>query len=320
MCSGLTVLTRDPTRTLTLRNKFVSDMQKRMRELKGLINKTLIQNNALGFGTGVLVLVEAGGPGQFAYSTDDAKLAAFMQWWRGVEDEILLGISASIEDLTQTVSHWTDDYIERAYRQGVVRAQAELEKAGVTPRFEQSSLLGVEAAMVLPVHMNRARLAYTRTFNELKGVTDAMDQQISRILAEGLATGQGPRQIAREMNAMIDKMTRTRANLIARTEIVRAHHMANIEEYRAAGIEGVVVKAEWVTAGDGAVCPLCEPLQGKVFKIDEIAGMIPRHPNCRCVAIPITPNLDKKKYDGPDLTQSEAIALGEANLNEEKAS
>jgi very-short-patch-repair endonuclease len=53
-----------------------------------------------------------------------------------------------------------------------------------------------------------------------------------------------------------------------------------VQEYRNWGVEGVRVMAEWVTAGDGRVCPLCAPMDGKVFTIDQIENMIPAHPNC----------------------------------------
>ena len=50
-------------------------------------------------------------------------------------------------------------------------------------------------------------------------------------------------------------------------------------EYRNAGLSGVTVMAEWMTAGVG-VCPECAALEGKVFSLDTIEGMIPLHPNC----------------------------------------
>ena len=73
---------------------------------------------------------------------------------------------------------------------------------------------------------------------------------------------------------------------MARTEITRAHHKANLNEMRAAGIEGVHVVAEWEGTPDDKMCEKCGNLVGKRFTIRAIEGMIPAHPNCRCVAIP----------------------------------
>jgi SPP1 gp7 family putative phage head morphogenesis protein len=83
--------------------------------------------------------------------------------------------------------------------------------------------------------------------------------------------------------------SRRRAEILARTETIRAHHAANMGEYRAAGALGITVLAEHLTAGDDRVCPQCAPLQGKRYELDEAEYMIPVHPQCRCVAIPYIP-------------------------------
>jgi SPP1 gp7 family putative phage head morphogenesis protein len=159
-------------------------------------------------------------------------------------------------------------------------------------------------AMVMssaPFHIDRLGLLYTRTYNELKGITDAMDQQLSRVLAQGIADGDGPRLIARKMVGVItgrgeelglrDSLGRwipakRRAEILARTEIIRAHHVATIQEYRNWGVVGVHVKAEWATAGDDRVCSECASLEGKIFTLDEIEPMLPLHPQCRCISLP----------------------------------
>ena len=152
-----------------------------------------------------------------------------------------------------------------------------------------------------PIHADRAGLIYTRTYSELKGVTDAMENQMSQVLSQGIIDGKGPLQIAREMNNRIEQAGGNlaivdeagtglraidRARMIARTEVIRAHHVANINTYREAGLEGVSVQAEWSTAGDDRVCEKCAELQGLIYSLDMIEGMIPLHPQCRCVALP----------------------------------
>jgi len=144
--------------------------------------------------------------------------------------------------------------------------------------------------------MDRIGLLYGRTFSGLKGITAAMDTQISRVLAQGMADGDGPRLLARKLIATINgtgmgelAITDTlgrfipaarRAEMLARTEIIRAHHNATIQEYRNWAVEGVKVKAEFVTAGDDRVCDRCAALEREVFTLDRIEGMIPLHPNC----------------------------------------
>jgi SPP1 gp7 family putative phage head morphogenesis protein len=155
--------------------------------------------------------------------------------------------------------------------------------------------------MDTPMHIDRIGLVYSRVYSELKGITNDMDKQISTILAQGLIDGKNPRDLARLLVRTItgpsgdlgitDSLGRyipaaRRAEMLARTEIIRAHHAATVQEYKNWGLEGVQVKAEWQTAGWN-VCPQCANLQGKIFSLTQIETMIPAHPNCRCCAVPV---------------------------------
>jgi SPP1 gp7 family putative phage head morphogenesis protein len=115
-----------------------------------------------------------------------------------------------------------------------------------------------------------------------------MSQQLSRELAGGLAQGLNPREIARNMASRIDGLTRRRANVLARTEVIHAHAEGQLDSFKDLGVEEVGVMAEWSTAGDDRVCDLCFPLEGAILTVDEARGLIPRHPQCRCTWVPST--------------------------------
>jgi SPP1 gp7 family putative phage head morphogenesis protein len=193
-------------------------------------------------------------------------------------------------------------YVADSYKRGIMRARYEMQRAGMAvPSIEDTG--GIDAVFGLPFHMDRVGLLFTRVFNELTGVTEAMANMISQILAQGMIDGDGPRLLARKMIAAIDgtgagtlgitdKLGRfisakRRAEMIARTETIRAFHLAAIQEYRNWGVLGIQVRAEWVTAGDNRVCSKCESMEGKTFTLDEIEPLIPFHPLCRCLALPI---------------------------------
>src|SRR4030067_1119000 len=103
-------------------------------------------------------------------------------------------------------SFWMNIYILSAYQRGVLRAAAELKKRGIPYLF-----LSLEEIFMSPFHADAVALLYTRSFNELKGITDEMDKQISRVLAEGLANGENPRKIAYDIVDRVDKIGITRA-------------------------------------------------------------------------------------------------------------
>jgi len=283
------VLNLDPTRTTVLRNTFAADLTRRFRKIKQAITESIVKNDCFGLDKERPVGLAAISRKQFAFKTSTEKVSGFMSWLEEEVDKNVLEVHYA-EAGRRIVGHsnWEKVYIDSAYKKGMSRANAEMVKKGIIDpsQYPASPLFPVDAMFNRPIHADRVGLLYTRTFNELKGITEAMDQQISRTLAEGMAQGLGPAKIARTLTDRVDKIGITRARTMARTEIIRAHHVATINTYREAQVEGVKVKAEWSTAGDNRVCPICEGFEGEVFTLDKIEGMIPAHPNCRCCAIP----------------------------------
>ncbi len=280
---------RDPTRTLSLRRQFSADMTRRFNMIKRLIRESIVINDAFGLTDAQPIALQAAGRNDFAFRSTEEKVRSFMTWLQAQEAEQILEITRVSGALTRGIQRpWTDVYIQSAYQKGIQRSRIEMNKAGFdVPTLTAGGEGALEIAMNGPIHADRAGLAFSRTFTELEGITRAMDQQISRVLAQGLIDGKNPRELARQINDRVDKIGLTRAKTLARTEVISAHHQAMMQEYRAAGVAGVSIQAEWLTAGDDRVCAECAALEGKIFTLDEIQNLIPLHPNCRCIALPI---------------------------------
>lgn len=306
----------DPTRTTGLRNAFTRAMQRRFKELSTAIAIGVYKNDCFGLTKPPHSLnvhqITPPPSGAFAFARSQMKLSKFMEWLqRQVEAGIL-----TVRDLEQigtgVEAIWTNKFLFDSYKRGVMRARDEMIRAGMDiPTIEETG--GPMMAVSLPFHIDRLGLIYTRFFGDLKGITDAMDSQISRILAQGLADGDGARLLARKLVATIngtgmgdlgitDTLGRfipaeRRAMLLARTEIIRAHHLATIQEYRNWGLLNIKVQAEWKTAGDDRVCEKCASMEaaGRIYTLDEIEPLIPLHPQCRCIALPYIEELNKYK-------------------------
>lgn len=219
--------------------------------------------------------------GDFEFTRTADKVGAFMGWLKEQEIEQGLTVRQGAPLSRAAEQAWTSTYVESSYVRGLNQASARLRQAGAT--VEQR---WVEAAFRRPIHADRLGIAYTRTFTELQGITATMDRQISRVLAEGLAGGAGPADIARAINNRVDKIGITRARMLARTEVINAHADATLNTYVEAGLEGVDVVAEWLTANDA--CPECVALEQEgPYSIEQARGMIPRHPNCKCAWAPL---------------------------------
>ena len=204
-------------------------------------------------------------------------------------------------------NRWTDVYIDSAYQKGIRDARQNLIRQGLVTETTEIGRLRDGAfteTFNTPIHIERVSVLFTRTFETLKGVSADMSRDMSQILSQGLIEGKGPREVGRSLSSVIDKKykkglslvdsrgryipSKRRAEMIARTEIIRAHHLGNIQELKSFGVDKVGVKAEWVTAGDDRVCQQCldKELAGP-YLLTEVEGMIPLHPNCRCVIIPL---------------------------------
>lgn len=281
------VMRADPTRTTMLRNSFAAQMTKRFVPLKGSIRGSIVGDDCFGIKQPVHKLVGLAAPTSgyraFDFTTSAQKVDAFMEWLDEMSDLGVLEVSYAQGRRIIGHSHWMDLYIGSAYKKGLQRSSDELVKAGIKPSaFPALPVFAVDSLFNRPIHADRVALLYTRAFNELKGITKTMGQQVSRVLAQGIAEGRGPYYLARQINDRVSKIGLTRAKVLARTEIIRAHHVATINNYREAGVLGVRVMAEWSTAGDKRVCELCDVMEvgGKIYTLDEIEGLIPLHPLC----------------------------------------
>ncbi len=297
----------DPTRTLTLRNKFAREMRGRLNRLQSVIKRAIINDDVFAIISELPAYrlrdlqQDLSSPGYqaFPFTRSVDKVNAFMDWLRAQEDLGILdmiqrpGGRPGIEDA------WTDIYIETAYQKGIARARQEMRNAGADiPSFEDVPG-GISARMNGPLHLDRVGLIASRTFEDLKTAINETNTKIRRQITDGLtesltrgiAEGRHPTEIAREMvngsNEALKKIGKNRAEMIARTEVIRAHHLATIAEYRDAGVEGVRVYAEWELGpriSPLAPCPQCVDLSmggdiGKgVYSLGMIEPMIPVHP------------------------------------------
>lgn len=286
----------DPTRTLTLRNAFARNMRRRFTRLTRDIVSAIVADDCFGLKEEptITALEERISPGKkaFAFSMNHAKIESFINWIKELQKRRILNI-LEMPQLGEAIhERWTDVYLESAYAQGISRATAEMRTQGMDiPTVDREQALGL---MREPIHADRVAVIYTRAYSQLKGITEVMDVQISQILAQGLLEGKGARDLADDIaNVLIGGSkgnasnvigrfvdARRRGELIARTEIIRAHHLGMIQQYRNWGLIDVHVQAEWKTAGDNRVCELCAELEGKIYTLDEIEGLIPYHPNC----------------------------------------
>jgi HK97 family phage portal protein len=95
------------------------------------------------------------------------------------------------------------------------------------------------------------------------------------------AGGASEKMINANVTQYRKQLIKQRAENIARTETAAAWAEGNIASYTEAG----VLFKEFSAANDA--CPICFPLDGKVYAIGSSEQVIPKHPSCRCDWLPV---------------------------------
>jgi SPP1 gp7 family putative phage head morphogenesis protein len=125
---------------------------------------------------------------------------------------------------------------------------------------------------------------YTPKFSE--ELEQVNTDTLRSTLNEGLEAGEGIPQLAARVNDTFETFNKYRAEVIARTETIRASNQAALESYRQSG---VVEKKAWLASPES--CEICQELEaGEPIALDATffedgysdGQGPPRHPNCSC--------------------------------------
>lgn len=280
----------DPTRTLVLRRRYEADLVRRIKVIRRIIKELVLQDDVFGLRSpgpqAPSIFAKSPPrppkppPRAWANLPSGEKITAFNRWVReSVRSGILEATRGTSFGRNQA---WQDVYLRSAYQKGLASAAQRLGAAGVDVRDTF-----IDSAFFRPVHADRIGIIFTRSRADLEGITSAMENQLSRALAQGLLENAGVDAVAQMLVDRVDKIGITRARVLARTEIVGANAEGALNTYEEAGLEGVEAQAEFMTTRDNAVCPQCADLEGDVMSIDDARGSIPVHPNCRCTWLPV---------------------------------
>tara|TARA_R110000851_G_scaffold108116_6_gene229006 strand:+ start:223 stop:2652 length:2430 start_codon:yes stop_codon:yes gene_type:complete len=125
----------------------------------------------------------------------------------------------------------------------------------------------------------------------LKNTLGVFRKEILTVFESALADNKNWQWVQREMRKNIDPtgkaFPRYYYNRIARTEtrrVVANSHLSGLKKLGFRQVKRIVV-VDSVTDKD-----LCSPFENAVYPIDKSGGVVPAHPNCRCVFVPYEPS------------------------------
>jgi len=205
---------------------------------------------------------------------DTLALELYENWKVGVrarkEGALKLGIEAGLEQLRAADHSKFRDLSDVAQNALVKRTFSQIDQAGV------DFLANYEVQL-------------------LGDVSRELATGIKRTVTQGVLEGRSIRDVTRDIGRTIKdpdefrkagktvfKSAQQRAELIARTETLRAHNEGGKVFLREVGVK----KIKWLTAHDERTCPECAPLDGRIFNMDDAPGP-PKHPGCRCTYLSV---------------------------------
>lgn len=149
-----------------------------------------------------------------------------------------------------------------------------------------------------------------------KDVNTTTQRVLREQMAEGVSLGEDINALKNRVKEVFEGTEReARAEMIARTESIRAQNAGSVAQWKESG---VVEALEWDAAGDG--CEFCLAMDGKVIDFGkdflrngetmegifggkyatdyERVGYPPLHPNCRCTVLPVLNEEYRKVIEG----------------------
>jgi hypothetical protein len=136
-----------------------------------------------------------------------------------------------------------------------------------------------------------------------RAVDNSYRKDVARYLQEGLSLDVAERRAQVSADKYRKRLIRTRAKNIARTELAAAQNYGQYLTWIQASDKGLInigkTMKEWVAGPSGwrgvMVCDICAPMDGQRVPITSSFSngvlMPPAHPNCRCRAILIPPEV-----------------------------
>lgn len=176
--------------------------------------------------------------------------------------------------LMKSVRKMLTKQVPRFWQQGIDWAEINVQ------RSKQKK----EAKVYIPPNQAAIDALIERNLGYVKGLTEDQKKSIIAELTEGMLRGEGIDQLVRRLTPYVDAGSgkgQSRAEMIARTEVMYGLNQGTLWRYGEDGIE----KVQWLAGPDDRMCDICGSKNGSIYSINS-APTLPYHPDCRCVWIP----------------------------------
>ncbi len=215
--------------------------------------------------------------------------------WKRRLESILDRIESVMKELKKSTTSLARPMTKDAFRLGIERGVFELRDSGVMGLKETEAWQAIIDKAFDTIDGRALENLALCNIKLLGTVSDRLLDDIKLNLQAGILSGRDIGQIALDIGDVIKpsekdkfrfagkkvfKTAQNRIEVITRTEVMRSYNQGRIHLYKDMKVEEVV----WYTALDERVCPVCGPLNGQEYILNQLPP-IPAHPNCRCTLI-----------------------------------
>ena len=157
---------------------------------------------------------------RYVFNLDPSLLSAMFSGLDAMVDSILL-------EGGEDKLWFFESYVSVAYQRGTAQQFANLSQQSPVYHAGQKSLQDI---LMSEPYRRRIALVRAREFEEMKGLAGTTKNTLNRVLAEGIARGKNPREIAKDISSSVSSIDDVRARRIARTEVPTALRRARLDE------------------------------------------------------------------------------------------
>ena len=157
---------------------------------------------------------------RYVYDLQPATVAYVISNINDVIDDVL------DEDSTDDTTWFFESYVKPAYVKGTAQAFSNMSKQSPVYKAGARSVRDIVQS---DPYRRRIALVQAREFELMKGVIGDTKSGLARVLTDGLARGNGPREVAKAIRTETG-MSIARSERIARTELTTALKRARLDE------------------------------------------------------------------------------------------
>ena len=188
----------------------------------------------------------------------------------GLFDELQAMFYRALEVESFSRGWFLSQYLGQAWQEGTTKAFTRLKTLAESAAPNIADAMNLDSVLTSPEYARRFEIIAARAFESMQGFAGQAANDLGRILGEGVALGQSPRTIARDIRKKFDQIEGYRALRIARTEVNNSFKEARYEETKDVRDRlGLEVKVMHVSALVENTRPSHAARHGKIYTLED---------------------------------------------------